>query len=202
MRVPTAAAGYPANDLVHGDWPDGDPSTGAGPYDLMTGAGVLGARVWVERELHRIVGAWATSVDRPELAVAFDRVAVHHAERADVLFARLPELRELPSAPLVAPAGPGARRTIDALVLPGRDAERAERWIAVADRIAVGYSVDLERTSPLADVSWRRRIPLLIAGVHADIADVVEQVGVVGRAAGVDPGDGRGPFAGPPAFLD
>ena len=40
--------------VVDGEWSDPD-----SPLDLLSNAVLLGARTWTERELHRLVGAWA-----------------------------------------------------------------------------------------------------------------------------------------------
>lgn len=185
MRVPSAAHGFPSSGVVDGEWLLTD--RGTEPYDLMTGAGVLGARVWVEQEMHRIAGSWSTSAARPVLAVAFDRVAMHHAARAEVLFDRLPQLRELPSDSVVVPGGPATVGLIDAVkgtVGDGTDDRRAAVWLAIADGLLVAYRDHLRRASVVADASLLRRLPSLIAGLELDVADLTAAVGSVPDMAG------------------
>lgn len=194
MRAPIVDDGFPPCTVVSDDWTAvGD---GVGPYDLMTGAGVLGARVWVEREMHRIVGSWVHTEVDPGLAVAFDRVSMHHAERADVLFARLPQLRELPAATVVVPGGPATLNLLDALTGPekgtGSDSRsRVAAWRAVADGLLAAHRDHLRRTSAVSDGPLRRRLPLLVAGLEADVAELSGSAagsGVDGPELVADPG--------------
>lgn len=187
MRTPRASEGFPGNGRVEEDWVPSD--SGPGPYDLMTGAGVLGARAWFEQELHVLVGAWSTEVDDARLAVAFGRLAMHHAARAAALIARLPNLRELPAAALVAAGGPETRRLIRLLAgqpdgesAAGSDRTRVSAWLAVAGGLLDAYRDHLVRTSEVADAPLRRCLPVMIAGLEDDVA------GLLGAGAVSAPG--------------
>lgn len=160
---PVPEPGFPPSGIIATEW-DRD----SGPYDLLTGAGVLGARVWLERRLHRVVGTWARDAAGSAEAVVFDEVAMHHAWRAEVLSDRLPNLRELPTGRLVGPA-PGDDISIDGLSGLTDDVLRAAAWTSLATALRDAHRDHLARTTDVADAPLRRWLPLVIGSLSADL---------------------------------
>jgi hypothetical protein len=163
VDVPTAEPGYPINGLVPGDWPDD------GPLDLMRNAALVGARAWLERELHEVVGAWVADAAHPAAVVAFDGLAMHHAWRSDVLVARLPQLRELPTDRVVVPPGAASVEVLEALRELGDDGARIGAWTVVGGALEAAYVDHLARTTPVADAPLQRWLPLLVDSLRADL---------------------------------
>lgn len=163
MQVPTAEPGYPTNGVVEGDWADD------GPLDLMGTAALLGARAWLERELHEVVGAWVADAAHPAAVVAFDGIAMHHAWRSDVLVARLPQLRELPTDRVVVPPGPATAEVLAALRDLGDDGARIGAWTLVGGALEAAYVDHLARTTPVADAPLQRWLPLLVDSLRTDL---------------------------------
>lgn len=180
--MPSAVDGFPRNGRVAEDWADD-----RGPLDLMSAAAWLGALVWTERELHGVVGGWVGDAVDPGAAVLFDRLAMAHAARADVLFARLPELRELPPAVVVVEPGPATATVVARLAEQTSDHERAAAWVEVGRGLLAGYEDLLRRSSPVTDAPLRRRLPALIEGLAADVVDCGAAVGgSAGATGGLD----------------
>ncbi|UDY34413.1 hypothetical protein [Dermatobacter hominis] len=187
MEVPRAEPGYPGNGVVEADWDE------AGPLDLMSTAALLGARAWVERELHAVVGSWVGDAHLPAAVVAFDGLAMRHAWRSEVLLARLPQLRELPTDRVVVTPGPATTDLVAALRALTDDGARIGAWSAVGRALEDGYAAHLARTTPVADAPLQRWLPLLLDSVRADLElasvrrpegsdDEVERVAALVRA--------------------
>ncbi len=172
MESPTAADGYPRNGVVSDDW-----SEDRGPLDLMSSAGRLGALVWTERQLHRVVGSWAVDAEGPDAVVLFDRLAMAHAHRADVLFARLPNLRELPTDVVVVAPGPVTEGLVGRLSELTADPERLAAWADVGRELVAAYEDLLRRSSPVADAPLRRRLPAVVDGLSGDLDEVDRSAG-------------------------
>ena len=184
MRAVEPLDEFPRARVVDGEWSDPD-----APLDLLSNAVLLGARTWTERELHRLVGAWArTSDDR--VAVLADRLAMGHARRADVLYARLPQLRELPADSLVAAPGERTARVVAHLGQLDDDHVRLAAWTEVSAALIGGYRAQLGRATPVADAPLLRCLPLLLDELALDrlAAEAVLDVGGGAASESVDGG--------------
>jgi hypothetical protein len=170
MRIAAPLDGFHRARVVDGDWSDGD-----GPLDLLSAAVLLGARAWMERELHRVVGGW-TRTAGDGVAVLADRLAMAHARRGEVLYARLPQLRELPADSLVTSPGERTDAVVHHLVHLDDDGLRLAAWAAVSAEMTRAYEEQLRRCTPVADAPLLRCLPPLLDELARDRA-AVEAVG-------------------------
>lgn len=162
MKRPEPVDGYPRSGVVDGEW-----STAGAPPDLLSGAALLGAHAHVEDQLHAIVGGWARDAG-DAASVLFDAFAQHHAWRSEVLIARMPQLRELPTPTLVVAPGP---LTVEVLTTLGDltvDDERLAGWVSVADGLVDSYEEHLSRCTAVADAPLLRWLPLLAESLRTD----------------------------------
>ena len=162
---PAPGVGFPRSEVIAVEWEDP-----AGPLDLFSTAAAIGSWVWVERRLHVLLGGWATRAGAPVFVTTFDRVAMRHAWRAEVLVDRLPVLRELPRERLV--RRPGSDVDVELVSQDARGDVRAlvAGWTAVATRLLTRYGLHLERTTPVADAPLRRWLPMVITSLDEDVA--------------------------------
>jgi len=166
---PSPLDGFPRGGVVAEDW------SGVGaPLDLMSGAGVLGALAYVERELHAVVGGWALYADDSD-TVLFDVLAQHHSWRSERLVDRLPQLRELPASVVVVSPGPATDdllTALGALDVQGADRHHVQlaAWTAVAAGLLDAHEALLLRCTPVADAPLLRWLPLLVDSVRSDQA--------------------------------
>lgn len=156
---PEPGPGFPTASVLGDEWDDP-----TGPYDLLLGAAVLGRRIDVERQLHVALGTWAARADVARTVTTFDRVAMRHAWRADVLTARLPRLRELPVDRVLGqtPHEPGHAEPTD-------DDARIDAWTGSALRLLDDHRDHLTRCTPVADAPLRRWLPLVISSLQEDL---------------------------------
>jgi hypothetical protein len=164
VQIPHAEPGYPDHGVVDGEWDADD-----GPLDLMSTAALVGARAWVERELHAVVGSWVTDADDPATVLAVDGIAMRHAWRSEVLVARLPQLRELPVDRVVVAPGPATVELLEALRGLDGDDVRLAAWLEIGRGLEDAYVAHLARTTPVADAPLRRWLPILVESLRADL---------------------------------
>lgn len=150
-----------------------------GPVPLVVGARLLGHLAWVEQRLHGVLGGWVGTTTEPDAAVLFDRHAQHHAWRSTVLVERLPQLRELPRADLVAAPGPGVLDLLAVLASLTTTEERlAGTYGVVVPDLLATYRGFVTRLTPVADAPLQRWLPLLERDLATD----------AGAAAALRPG--------------
>ncbi|MBS1836167.1 MAG: hypothetical protein JST64_00560 [Actinobacteria bacterium] len=165
---PSPESGYPPSSVLPGEW-DLDEA----PYDLFTGAAVLGAHVWDERCLHRVVGSWAVEARVEDLVVVLDRIAMHHAWRAELLFERLPQLRELPVERIVTCTGDGIAADWQRSWGSATDDQRCDAWVVAAEQRVARYREHLARTTVVGDAPLRRSMPIVIDSLLEDLDALV-----------------------------
>lgn len=161
---PDPGAGHPRSDVVAVEWDDP-----TGPVDLFSAAATIGSWVWAERRLHELLGGWAADAAAPVVVTTFDRVAMRHAWRAEVLTDRLPQLRELPRERLVRRPGPEIGDGLLRLEGQGDVPGRLAGWTAVATTLVTQYRRHLGRATPVADAPLRRWLPLVLASLDEDL---------------------------------
>ena len=106
-----------------------------------------------------ITGSWVADASDPELTQMFGVASHLHAEHAERLAARLPELREMSPDDLTVPAHPALGRLVDALAAVTDDAERLAAFTRVAvPALVVAYRHHLDRTSEVTDASTVRLV--------------------------------------------
>lgn len=111
--TPATAAGAPLPE-------PGSP----GPEAATVGEGLvatarrIGHHAWVERQLFGWLGRWSGTPAAPEVTVYFGQRAAIHGWHAELLFERLPQLREIDAESLVTPRDDTVRRLVDAACSP------------------------------------------------------------------------------------
>lgn len=82
---------------------------------LVATARRIGHHAWVERQLFEWLGRWSGTPTTPEVTVFFGQRAAIHGWHSEVLFERLPQLREIGAESLVAPRDDTVRRLVETL---------------------------------------------------------------------------------------
>ncbi|MDQ6616771.1 MAG: hypothetical protein M3083_18995 [Actinomycetota bacterium] len=138
---------------------------------LVDAARIMGGYVWLEERLFEILGAWVPSVPEPEVKLRLAADSHHHAWHASLWRQRLPQLHELPTEQLVAPAAdrPGLVAMMTALQSSPTTIEK----VAAVYRVVLPHQVDayqrhLERASALSDGPTIRALQLVLADELAD----------------------------------
>ena len=141
---------------------------------LREAAAWVGRACWVELRLHEVLTDWlATEVD-PERRSALWAVRAHRAGMAQAWHRRLPELREMPRADFVRPAGPAVEAWFASLVdLDAADAHaRPAALAATLHALADGYEAHLAVAVGPADAPVADTLALAVARSVADGAAV------------------------------
>ena len=127
------------------------------PFDIAENARRLGHLRWFEDAMFAVTGSWVADASDPELRQMFGVASHLHAEHAERLAARLPELREMSPDDLTVPAHPALSRLVDDLAAITDDAERlAALGRVVVPALVVAYRCHLDRTSAVTDASTVR----------------------------------------------
>jgi hypothetical protein len=138
--------------------------------DLRTSAGRLGALAWTERRISAHLATLVAGVEDPELCLVAASLGRRSAERAEVVRARLPELRELPVDELVRPAGPSWRAVLDGVGHGSAPTVVAGLGRSVLPVLADAYRSVADAASPVAEPSVIRHLGPLAEQVAADAA--------------------------------
>jgi len=150
---------------------------------LLAMATRVGALAWLERRLFEVLGARAVGRDDVEISLVLAEHARHHAWRAEQLFARLPELRELPAADHIRPASAELVALLDELAGETSDATFVSvTYQAVLPALVGHYEAMAADVSPVADRSLARTVRLALADLAHDCA---EGAPLVDRSGGV-----------------
>jgi hypothetical protein len=135
--------------------------------DLISMARRIGQHVWLERTLFGWLGEWSRVDAAPQVTVFFGEQAARHGWHAEVMFDRLPELRELDPESVVAPADRAAANFVQCLCEPPAPARLPE---ALAGHCRVllpaligSYRRLVAESSPAADGSLRRWTGFVLA---------------------------------------
>ncbi len=133
----------------------------------------VGRACWTELRLHQVLTAWLAAEADAEQRVAWWTLRSTRGELAEAWYRRLPELRELPRAELVAPPGPEAVTHLDhlvGLVGPGDTDERVRALAAVLAAVARGYRAHAEVAVGPADGPVAASLALARARTEGDLA--------------------------------
>lgn len=143
---------------------------GTGWSGLIDTARRIGHHVWIERQLFAWLGAWAggsgaAPID-PAATVFLGEQAGRHGRHAEVLFARLPQLRELEPEGLVVARDEATAAFVRALVAPG-DPDRllealVDHYRVLLPALVASYRALLADASPVADASLIRSLGMLL----------------------------------------
>jgi hypothetical protein len=153
----------------------GSPST---PGGLLSTAARVGHHVWIERRLFEWLGSW-TSVPAPSRFVVFaGESSARHGWHAEILFGRLPELREVDAEQLVTPPDDRTRAAVDAL-FETPDEERLLEALVGHTRVLLpslvtSYRSLLAGASEVSDAALRRWLGFVLADDLEEWADATE----------------------------
>jgi len=101
---------------------------------LLDTARQIGHHLWVERELFGWLGRWSQVEVDPEVTTFLGEMSARHGWHAELLLARLPELREVEAESLVVPGSDASTRVLQAVCIDP-DADRLVEALAGYQRV-------------------------------------------------------------------
>ena len=146
-----------------------------GAFDVEETARRVGNYKWIEMRLFEALGGWVATV--PELDVKL-RLGTHcykHAWHADLWNKRLPELREMNTERLTAPANDDVVAFMDAITEPEGPEKTLEKLVGVyrvliPHKIAA-YTYHLNNTSTITDAPTIRSLKFALQDEFDDWRD-------------------------------
>ena len=146
-----------------------------GAFSVEETARRVGHYKWVEMRLFEALGGWVATV--PELDVKM-RLGTHtykHAWHADLWNKRLPELREMNTERLTAPANEHVEAFFDAMTEPEGADQTIEKLVGVyrvliPHKIAA-YTYHLNNTSTITDAPTIRSLKFILQDEFEDWRD-------------------------------
>jgi hypothetical protein len=133
---------------------------------LLDTARRIGHHLWVERQLFEWLGAWSRMELDPEVTAFLGEMSARHGWHAELLFARLPELREVDAERLVVPGSDGAKEVLAAVCLepdPSQVVEALAGYQRVLLPVLLGsYRELVAGASPVADASLVRWLGFVV----------------------------------------
>jgi hypothetical protein len=158
--------------------PPSAPGSVSTPGGLLDTAARIGRHVWVERRLFEWLGSWTSLQAPPRFVVFAAESSARHGWHAEVLFDRLPELREVEAEQLVAPIDDRTRTAVDALCGPQEPEQVLEALVGhvrvLLPALITSYRALLTGTSQVADASLRRWLGFVLADDHEEWATATE----------------------------
>ena len=147
---------------------------------LLATAHQLGAYAWTERRLFELLGAWSVLEHDPAVKVLFDAQSHEHAWHADVVLARLPELREVDVDALLAPPDVAFAALVDQVAA---SASLVERVVGLhgflVPHLVEAYRHELAGTTTVAGASLRRWLPMILDDLSEEMARGDELTGTM-----------------------
>lgn len=141
-------------------------TTEPGPDGLLATARRIGHLAWVERRLFEWLGAWSTAPLDPAVTVLLGEASARHGWHAEVLFARLPELREVDAESLVVPADDATAELVDAVALAPEAGAALDALVGyyrvLLPVVVAAHRSLLEGASPVADRSLARWVRMVL----------------------------------------
>lgn len=143
----------------------------------------LGALRWVELALHRTLGSWVQGIDEPRLKLVVAELSEHHAWHAELLAARIPNVRAISPATQTVPSV-GAEALIAAFDSAASE-PAAVRYAAyvrcVLPQLIEAYDTLRKDASPVSDAPALRTIGIIRRDLVDDLAAESARVfGVLG----------------------
>lgn len=133
---------------------------------LLATARRVGHLAWFERRCFEWLGAWSTVPVDPPVTLLLGEAAARHGWHAEVLVARLPELREVDRGSLVVPPDGAAEAFLRAVTVdpdPGSVLDALVGQYRVLLPTLIGaYRRVLEGASPVADGSLARWVRMIL----------------------------------------
>ena len=137
-----------------------------GWHGLMETATRIGNHLWVERRLFEWLGSWSRVPLEAELTTFLGEMSARHGWHAELLFARLPELREVDPESLVRPGSTAAGELLDAVCVDP-DASQALEALVGYQRVLLpvllgSYRSLVQGANPAADAALVRWLGFVV----------------------------------------
>ena len=133
---------------------------------LLDTARVIGHHLWVERELFTWRGRWSKVDVDPEVTTFLGEMSARHGWHAELLFARLPELREVEAESLVVPGSDASTEVLKAVCIdpdPVRLIEALAGYQRVLLPVLLGsYRQLVQGANPASDASLVRWLGFVV----------------------------------------
>jgi hypothetical protein len=164
-----------------------------GAFTVEETAKRVGHYKWVEMKTFEVLGGWIATVPELDVKMRLGTHCYHHAWHADLWNKRLPELREMNTERLTAPAE-GMEAFFDALTEPEAAELTIEKLVGVyrvliPHKIAA-YTYHLNNTSTITDAPTIRSLKFILQDEFEDwrdgemlIQSLIESPEEVDRAA-------------------
>ena len=145
-----------------------------GAFTVEETAARVGHYKWVEMKTFEVLGGWIATVPELDVKMRLGTHCYHHAWHADLWNKRLPELREMNTERLTAPAE-GMEAFFDALTEPEAADLTIEKLVGVyrvliPHKIAA-YTFHLNNTSTITDAPTIRSLKFILGDEFEDWRD-------------------------------
>ncbi len=137
-----------------------------GLFDVEESARRVGAYKWIEMRLFEALGGWIATVPELDVKMILGRHCYHHAWHAELFDKRLPELREMNTDRLCAPANDAMEAFVEALHEPDAPELTIEKLVGVfrvlMPRKIAAYTFHLNGTSRVTDAPTQRSLEFIL----------------------------------------
>jgi hypothetical protein len=143
-----------------------------GLFSVEETARRVGNYKWAEMRLFEVLGGWVATVPELDVKLVLGRHCYHHAWHAELWDKRLPELREMNTTRLTAPANDSIAELVDAIREPEAPELTIEKLVGVyrvlLPRKIAAYTYHLNATSRITDAPTQRSLQFILQDEHAD----------------------------------
>ncbi len=133
---------------------------------LLETARLIGHHLWVERAVFEWLGRWSQIEADPEVTTFLGEMSARHGWHAELLFARLPELREVEAEALVVPGSEASTKVLQAVCVEPDPALLVEALVGyqrVLLPVMLGsYRQLVQRANPAADAALVRWLGFVV----------------------------------------
>ena len=133
---------------------------------LLDTARRIGHHLWVERKLFSWLGSWSRLELDPQVTTFLGEMSARHGWHAELLFARLPELREVDAEQLVVPGSDSSEQVLGAVCIDP-DPEQLIEALAGYQRVLLpvllgSYRSLVQGANPAADATLVRWLGFVV----------------------------------------
>jgi len=155
---------------------------------LLATAEQLGRYAWLERRLFAVLGAWSVSESDPAVKLLLDAQSHEHAWHAQLLFDRLPELREVDAEALVVAPSEEFAAVVDRVATAEHLVERLVGVHRVlVPQLLVAYRHEVATADPVTGASLRRWLGFAVSDLTEEWAAGQELLAALTNdAAGIE----------------
>jgi hypothetical protein len=146
-----------------------------GSFNVEETARRVGHYKWAEMRMFEALGGWVATVPELDVKMRLGTHTYHHAWHADLFNKRLPELREMNTERLTAPANEHIEEFFAALTEPEAPEQTIEKLVGVyrvllPHKIAA-YTYHLNNTSTITDAPTIRSLKFILQDEFEDWRD-------------------------------